>query len=258
MSLINEALKRARLEAARQDAAKKGYVLASDQSLHRSGHSREIPRRKLLRAGLITSVVALIGLVGYALFYFGNERSRDEQLTGGLATPQTSSASLRLSPETPRMVSKSNVLNDTSVGLRDPGIDPGMEPALDPSQRQPESFAKSPQDSEVPTDEFTVASTAETENGSETSQDRGNNPSHQVTPIQMAPAQETFEREFTLGDGTRVELGGIAWSNTGPYALVNGRVMGVGEFVAGLAIESIHPTYILLKGGGRRVQLTVR
>jgi hypothetical protein len=77
-------------------------------------------------------------------------------------------------------------------------------------------------------------------------------------PKERSREPESYAREFELEDGTRVELGGIAWSESGPYALVNGRVVGVGEFVGDLVVASIQPTYIELKGRTRQVLLELR
>lgn len=55
-------------------------------------------------------------------------------------------------------------------------------------------------------------------------------------PIATPPEQEngptdgaSYHREVTLPGGVRVALGGIAWSESNPAALVNGRVLGSGE-----------------------------
>lgn len=55
-------------------------------------------------------------------------------------------------------------------------------------------------------------------------------------PIATTPPQEngptdgaSYHREVTLPGGTRLALGGIAWSEGNPAALVNGQVLGPGE-----------------------------
>lgn len=55
-------------------------------------------------------------------------------------------------------------------------------------------------------------------------------------PIATTPLPETgptdgasYHREVTLPGGTRLALGGIAWSEGSPAALVNGQVLGPGE-----------------------------
>ena len=69
---------------------------------------------------------------------------------------------------------------------------------------------------------------------------------------------EEFLREVDLADGTRLDLGGIAWSETGPFALINGQVLGQGESVEGFAIVEILPKSVLLKGGDRSILLRLR
>ena len=56
------------------------------------------------------------------------------------------------------------------------------------------------------------------------------------TPAADQSELVTFVRQATLEDGTSIELGGIAWSEGGPFALLNGQVVGLGEPIAGLTV----------------------
>ena len=271
MSLINEALKRARLEAARQDATKKGYVLNSDQSLRRWRHSGGKSGRKWLRVGMITLVLAIAGI---ALFYFAAKRSRSKQLTVGLTTTVAPATRLDPSSDSPHQTVEAKLPSHVRVARG--------EGAMEANQEQPPSLTNDvtnlrPSRS-APIDAATIDGAAETEFGSVTPQELSSNTALRESPVKTAPVldrstpdiepknratketptTESYEREFTLRDGTRVELGGIAWSESGPYALVNGRVVGVGEFVGDLVIESIHPNHIQLKGRNRHVLLELR
>ncbi len=75
------------------------------------------------------------------------------------------------------------------------------------------------------------------------------------TPTQTA---KSFVRQLTLGDGTVVRLGGIAWSQEAPLAYLNGKLYAKGESVAGLTIEAIERDRVVLVGGSGRVYLKLK
>jgi hypothetical protein len=68
----------------------------------------------------------------------------------------------------------------------------------------------------------------------------------------------SYQGSVELGGGRRIELGGIAWSETGPFALINGRVMGPGESVEGWVLERIEPRRVELRGPEGTLYLTLR
>ncbi len=69
---------------------------------------------------------------------------------------------------------------------------------------------------------------------------------------------ESFVQQVTLPGGGAIELGGIAWSETGPFALINGRVVGPGAVIEGFTVERIRPGHVVLSGDGRRIQLSLQ
>ena len=71
-------------------------------------------------------------------------------------------------------------------------------------------------------------------------------------------APESYVRELPLAAGGAIELGGIAWSENGPFALINGRVIGPGSVVEAYTVESIKPGHVVLAGEGRRVRLSLQ
>jgi len=77
--------------------------------------------------------------------------------------------------------------------------------------------------------------------------------------VEAAPlVAGSFVREFPLGDGRSIKLGGIAWSQAAPLAYLNGKLRGVGESVEGLRIAAIEPERVLLEDGRLRYALTLR
>jgi hypothetical protein len=69
---------------------------------------------------------------------------------------------------------------------------------------------------------------------------------------------ESFVQQVPLPGGGAIELGGIAWSESGPFALINGRVVGPGAVIDGYTLERIRPGHVVLSGDGRRVHLSLQ
>jgi len=69
---------------------------------------------------------------------------------------------------------------------------------------------------------------------------------------------QEYLREAVLADGKKLDLGGIAWSDTGPFALINGNVLGRGERVDGFLIVEINPKSVLLEGDNQSILLRLR
>ena len=69
---------------------------------------------------------------------------------------------------------------------------------------------------------------------------------------------ETHAQQYPLAGGGAIELAGIAWSETGPFALINGRVVSPGATIEGYTLERIRPGHVILTGDGRRIHLSLR
>lgn len=68
----------------------------------------------------------------------------------------------------------------------------------------------------------------------------------------------TFVREATLADGTRLHLGGIAYSDAAPLAYLNGKLVGTGEHVEGCRVARIERGQVSLDCGGVATILTLK
>ena len=79
------------------------------------------------------------------------------------------------------------------------------------------------------------------------------------TPPATSAAEDTGDRvsmgQAQLKTGQIVDLGGIAWSESDPYALINGQVVGVGELVRSYRVISITPNEVILEKDQDRVIL---
>jgi hypothetical protein len=79
---------------------------------------------------------------------------------------------------------------------------------------------------------------------SPSARDRGSEDS----PGDATPPPRVFIERATLASGDTLELGGIAWSETGPYALLDERVVGLGESIMGYMVTRISPQEVELEG----------
>ena len=67
-----------------------------------------------------------------------------------------------------------------------------------------------------------------------------------------------YLRSVEFADGSKLELGGIVYSETAPFAYLNGRLVGVGEFVLGRRIDRIERDRVLLSGEGGEIILRLK
>jgi hypothetical protein len=67
-----------------------------------------------------------------------------------------------------------------------------------------------------------------------------------------------FVEKMTLASGEVLELGGIAWSETGPYALLDERVVGLGESIMGYMVTRIAPQEVELQGGDGTILIRLK
>ncbi len=277
MSLVNEALKKARLEAARGEAANRGIPYPA------LGTGDPGPSQAWIVALALTVILAGIG--GFLLYRAGKRSALEQQL----AAQQNRSGS--------ELSSTANVLDteahtepaDILFEGRPRATPPGNEvadytrsaPSASPRSESPEKKLEESTRPEVTPAERPVARPAVVSDqpavGNPTPTParvpepvteapreapvrqpvrQAPAPSTQVPPIEAeapeAVATESAERVFVRraeipGVGP-VELGGIAWSGDRPFALINGRVVRPGDSVAGLTVGTIEPNRVSLRG----------
>jgi len=87
----------------------------------------------------------------------------------------------------------------------------------------------------------------------------------EARPAQPAPAAaatpepgRSYVREAALPGGRKLELRGIAYSDTQPVVLINGKVLSPGEGVEGYTVVSIQPQRVELKGASGTLYLTLQ
>jgi hypothetical protein len=77
-------------------------------------------------------------------------------------------------------------------------------------------------------------------------------------PAPRSAGPRTYAGTFTPPGGEKIELGGIAWSEEEPRALLNDRVVGVGGYVGGYSVSKIETDRVVLEKDGATVVLTVK
>lgn len=235
MSLINEALKRARQESRRREALAKGLPLALP--------SRSVSHRSWMVAAVVAMALALlISLVTIAR----------------LATKD---------PKTPASVAVSSEGIDIQGIAAEPEPTPLVDTSIEPvvatrpvgesprdTKRLQTSDSSAPPGSPAEKVERTVTATpAPTELANPPAEGVGlfarpRDPDSEDSPGRSSSQPRVFVERATLASGDTLELGGIAWSETGPYALLDERVVGLGESVMGYMVTRIAPQEVELEG----------
>ncbi|MCP3961853.1 MAG: hypothetical protein GY719_28760 [bacterium] len=240
MSLINEALKRARIDAARRDAAQKGVPAAALPVY--------VPARR--RSWLAPVIGFLLGLTVVAVaagaFWIawqpgqerpGQEPSQPAPPAAAVAEPVTPPAPATPAPEMRRIEAPADV---PSPAPPPPAAAPPPPRAAEP---RPEPAAVAEQREASPVEESPGAG----------------------TPAALPPADggetgsgEVFAVEANPAGGERVKLDFIVWSETRPFAQINGELVNPGQQVAGYILVTVERDRVELEGAGKKFWLRVR
>lgn len=231
MSLVNEALKKARMEASRQDALRRGIPLPPPSFF-------ETRRRRAVWPWVALSATGLIALGGLG-FWAGQRSAR-----------QATAAS----------TSGIEALAAPAVAADEGAEEAARLKAAAPSPAEPEPRAAAASPPVAPTRTFPTvdanAASTSTRLPASTSAPRAAASEPPAAPAAARPATTTPRTQpavptyVEIADlpGGRLELGGIAWSKSDPHALINGRILGRGERVESYTIVDIQPREVKLTG----------
>ncbi len=257
MSLISDALKKARQEAARQDSLRPGLPYAVGAATAPAPRAPWISLLAGLGAGclLAAAIFALAFFGGWGPFH--KPAPQTEVAAAPAPQPVTappSQAALSEPPPQPVAVVEA----------------PAPKPAPEPPKREPEAVRPAPQPQTPPvvlaphpapeaapaTPPVTVAPAP---------QPATEAPAPAPAPIQAAPAPSTpegglvegstYSGELPVPGGGSVKLNGIVYSPDHPIAVLDGRVMGPGENVQGFTVVAIESGRVKLQGHGATVYL---
>lgn len=231
MSLIDEALRRARQEAARQDAAKR-------DAQYRQVPAYAPPQRQGFPPALIGAIVALCIVAGMGIGIFLGRDRTIEPAPAETPAPAESPAPLAAEPPSrPVLVTEETPAEPVPTPTPIPEETPVRQevPAAEAEPLEPPP-APDPAPVEVPE---TPAPTPE------------------PAP---APAAETrsYVREVPLPDGGTLRLNGIAFSAAQPVALIDDKVLAKGESYQGFVVTDIQANLVELRGNGMTVRVTLK
>jgi hypothetical protein len=231
VSLISDALKRVRQETARLDAEQKGVWL-------RRG-PRQMSRRPGWQATLVVSAVALAASLAALFLVYRAAPSAPESppvgeggvvevapigpSSGGSEAPRAASPQ-----ESADMESERKPVGEQAAAGR-------PAPALTPPGQSSSVAAPVPGEPAVLTAVQPAASAGE-----------------------GAAEPRSYVRTIELPGGGSLELGGIAWSETSPVALLNGKAVGRGEVVEGCLVVEIEPAQIELRYDEQTIYLRLK
>lgn len=233
MSLIIEALKKARDDAVRRQAAARGLPLAPVPKLE--SRSRWLSVALIpLAAALVICVMLLIDVYSR----FPESTSPQKRSRQSAATDNSTGDSLALQASPPP---------------DDATTDNGAVPARStpPAVRSERPPVQSPP---LTTPENAVIETAPDAGSAPLSEQ----PSRTDSTTSSPTPNDTRDSRVSTGQaqlqgGQVIDLGGIAWSESEPYALINGQVVGVGELVRSYRVTSITPNEVVLEKDEDRV-----
>ena len=262
MSLVNEALKKARREAARQEAGKRKIPFPAFDS-------PPPPRRT--RTVLLGAIVAIVLLLAALAFVLGPGFLDRQNRKPVAVTEATDRPAPEPAPET---------IAATEVAATEPATVPTAAPDS-ASQPIPEARVER-ETSQPPAPTTPSRETAEAENP----RDRPSNPERPaagrtddviataadrratVEPAEAEPATadestgngaaESHLRTVDIPSIGSVQLDGIAWSPERPFALLNGQIVGQGGSVQGARVAEIRPAEVVLEKDGRSYVLRLR
>jgi hypothetical protein len=224
MSLIDEALKRAELEAARRDGLKGGaYPWVPEH------HTK---RRR--RSAVVAAVVITAGIVAGGVMWLSRQPAPVQRPKSKVQrSPSQELHTVEVAPPPRGLPSR------VSAGNGETASSKGRGEAKRPA---PKSRTEAGHVPTAPDAKPRPASAASTD-----------------SKAARGPADaKTYVGEVTVPEGAKIELGGIVFSETNPVALINGKVLGPGAVVEEFTIVSIQPDRVELRGRGITMFLVLK
>lgn len=234
MSLVSEALRKARQEAAAREAARRGGVL-------RSGLVEPPARRSLApRLLLLAALVIVAGLAGALGAWLVLGRGPEPAPAGHRENPLAAvPAPTPSRPEAfaARATNAALTAPGTSAGEREPAPRPTGQDAAGPPPVTLSAPAPQPSETAPPQPQVDAARAASA-----------------PTP---ASVDRTFVLDADLGR-VRLHLDFVVYKPSAPFAGINGTQVVPGSILEGLVVEEIGRDFVRLRDGRNTVTLKVR
>jgi outer membrane biosynthesis protein TonB len=245
LSLIDEALRRARQEAARQDAVKR-----DDRYRHVPVLPPMASRKRSLGPGLIGAAVALCIAAGIGIgMFLGRGDAPEPQPSSSPVSAPAPSIPPAETPQLPVALTE-----ETPETPETPEATPEPEPEPEPAAPVP---TPEPAPQQIPAEE-------QEQLDPPPSLDPAPPPAPEPTPTPVPsaatpePEVRTYVREVPLPDGGTLRLNGIAFSATQPVALINDKVLAKGESYQGFVVTDIQSNLVELRGNGMTVRISLK
>ncbi|HEV7786611.1 MAG TPA: hypothetical protein VGQ28_14795 [Thermoanaerobaculia bacterium] len=269
MSLISDALKKARQEAARQDSLRQTLPYAVGTADPPEQRKLYMPLLAGLGAGCVLAVVVfgIVYLGGWGPFSrLRKEAVQIAETPSPAATPRAG-FSAEPAPAPPVIEEKSQPVPTPAPRPTPPAPVQEVQPKPAPVQTLPPPVAETPaartQPAPVPADEARLAPPPV--------------PTPAPSPVPTvagpirAPAPPTpaastvgledgksYVNEVPIPGGGVVKLNGIAYSPDHPIAVLDGRVVAPGEVVQGFTVLEIQADHVTLQGHGAKVSVSLK
>ncbi len=230
MSLINEALKKARHEAARREAMETGQPYPVTP--------RHLPRRR--RGGPLPWILAgalLVALGAGATAWLLSGRTAVQEMPAEPTEP---------GPEGPAAASPDTAGSPSRDGESRP---PADSPADDASRSAAREPRPEPTPDPAPADGAEIApSPAPSAGGDVGPESLRRDTFGEAAATATETGTRTYKGTARLSDGRTLSLAGVATGDE-PVAVVNGRVLGLGEGVEGFILEAVDSGRATLRDG---------
>ncbi len=262
MSLISDALKKARQEAARQDSLRQGVPYAM-------GAAETPPRSPLLTLLAGLGVGCVLAAAFFALAFFAGWGPFHKTAPPAPA-PQVAAATPAPAPAAPASPAPAPAATIVeapaapAVSATPPAKLPLAPPAPRPETPAPAAPRPAPPAPAPLAVEPLPDPTPNTVPAQAAPVPEASAPQSAAPPPQPTPPAGGLEEgkvytgEVPVPGGGQVKLNGIAYSQDHPVAVLDGRVMGPGESVGGFTIVAIESGRVKLQGHGATVYLAPR
>ncbi len=264
MSLISDALKRARQEAARQDSLRQGVPYAMGVADPPVRRTPWISLLAGLGAGCIlaAAVFALAFFAGWGPFHKPTVETRTAEIPA--AVPQSPVAAPVA--EITESVAPAPLPTVPSQEQTAPTPKPAPEPPRAIEERRPSPQVETtppvvrrpPLETVPAAPAVTPAPTAEVERPAPAPIQAAPSPSVPAAPAENSGSLvegQSYTGEVPVPGGGSLKLNGIVFSQDHPIAVLDGRVMGPGESVQGFTVVAIESGRVKLQGHGTTVYL---
>ena len=250
MSLVSDALKKAEREAAAREARKAGLPVPLETPMqpYRA-------RRGQRRGGAWIGVLVAVGVALLVAFGFFSTptpspgKAADKGATPGTSAPSSPTPALSASRSSGAAAAETPSERPTPPSDREATSAEASRPspATAPSERP-----ASPSEREATNAEASPTSPQTAPN------DRPAPPSESEPRAPSTAKQKEYVRRVDFPDGSKLELGGIAYSETAPFAYMNGRLLKIGEAIAGYTWVAVERDRVVVRGVAGELTLRLK